>query len=38
MLGSEVLKVFIESKKFNISASIRSQKDIKYFKIKNFKK
>ena len=24
MLGSEVLKVFVESKKFNIAASVRS--------------
>ena len=38
MLGSEVLKVFIESKKFNISASIRSSKDIKHLKFKELHK
>jgi dTDP-4-dehydrorhamnose reductase len=38
MLGSEVLKVFTEFKKFNISSSIRSMQDIKYFKLKKFQK
>lgn len=38
MLGSEVLKVFIESKKFNISASVRSKKDLKFLKFRKFQK
>ena len=38
MLGSEVLKVFIESKKFNISASITSKKNLKFLKFEKFQK
>lgn len=38
MLGSEVLKVFIESKKFNISASATSKKNLKYLKFEKFQK
>ena len=38
MLGSEVLKVFNESKKFNITASVRYKKDIKLLKYEKFQK
>ena len=38
MLGSEVLKVFSESNKFNICASTRIQQNKRYFKIKNLQK
>lgn len=38
MLGSEVLKVFIESKKFNISASVTSKKNLKFLKFEKFQK
>ena len=38
MLGSEVLKVFAESKKFNITASIRNKKDLKLLKFEKFQK
>lgn len=38
MLGSEVLKVFSESNKFNIFTSIRNYKNIKYLKIRNLNK
>ena len=38
MLGSEVLKVFNESKKFNITASVRYKKDIKLLNYEKFQK
>ena len=38
MLGSEVLKVFVESKKFNIAASVRSKKNLKFLKSEKFQK
>lgn len=38
MLGSEVLKVFVESKKFHVSATLRNMKDLKYFNSKENQK
>ena len=35
MLGSEVLKVFLDSKRYKIFASIRNQKQKKNFKLNN---
>lgn len=37
MLGSEVLKVFSENKKYNIYASTRNIKDTRYLNLENFK-
>ena len=38
MLGSEVLKVFVESKKFIIAASVSSKKNLKFIKFKKYPK